>query len=666
MVQIFTNSNKILFCISLLSPLILQSQGKMKLYAFSLFLILVVGASIKFNLELQKNILKFGYGINYKYEGMLAHSFDRFYIIMKFMLPSMGDVKFSNLNFDQSCVYVNKKYAPNIDSSKYLTELKTYCNKIKPFVSPYSKLIKTYNATVYNILVNEIGPLLPHISKQKHGIISTLVSGFIGLAYEEISSFLQRKCENTLQKAIIAMNNESDFQCNMLLKLDNIMLMYRIYNVESLEKLINTVQEIHNVTSSHERFFAEHNPAIFRLLYMNALCVQQYALNSLLFLRVVQDKYISLYKELIMQLMSYVSAIRILTKGYLPTTLITPSKLQEILAEVTKSLQQTNPDYALVLDRLHLYYDMQLVTFGIDREMNLIIEFPVFIQPYIQKPLILYQLETVPVPILDTNTEAQSYTHLHVNKPYIALNSETYIALTHRELRSCKKIGGEFYCEELFVVKHKSSYSCESAIYFNLTTDIIRNNCNFDFYYNKTDVTPTVLDGGDEIILANWPNDKHIICNINNDIPVKIPSHPYVLVNRCILCNCGIEANSYHLLESLAACDNKLTKLTMYFTINLAFSNYLELMPNITDQLTLNRGKTNFEQPLPVYLNISCYDTSLPGRPGKLKELYTITYKVQITKKFLNCKKGILDIHFHLTKISFLTRLCISSHLHLP
>ena len=73
-----------------------------------------------------------------------------------------------------------------------------------------------------------------------------------------------------------------------------------------------------------------------------------------------------------------------------------------------------------------------------------------------------------------------------------------------------------------FIVKHKSSYSCESAIYFNLTTDVIKNNCDFDFYFNNTDVTPTVLDGGDEIVLANWPNDKHIICNINNDIPIKI------------------------------------------------------------------------------------------------------------------------------------------------
>ena len=124
------------------------------------------------------------------------------------------------------------------------------------------------------------------------------------------------------------------------------------------------------------------------------------------------------------------------------------------------------------------------------------------------------------------------------------------------------------------------------------TTDIIGNNCNFDFYYNKTDVTPTVLDGGDETTLANWPNDKHIICNINNDIPVKILSHPYVLVNRSILCNCGTEVDNHHLFESLAACNKKHTKLTMYFTINLAFTNYLDLMPNLMEQLTLNRGKT--------------------------------------------------------------------------
>ena len=161
--------------------------------------------------------------------------------------------------------------------------------------------------------------------------------------------------------------------------------MYGIYNVETLEKLINTVHEIHNVTSSHERLFAgEHNPTVFRLLHTNTLVVQQYAFNSLLFLRVIQDKYISLYRKLITQLKSYMSVIRILAKGYLLSTLIPPSRLQYILAEVKRSLQQTNPDYTLVFERLHLYYDMPLVTFGVDRNMNLVIQFPVFIQPYIQ------------------------------------------------------------------------------------------------------------------------------------------------------------------------------------------------------------------------------------------------------------------------------------------
>ena len=146
---------------------------------------------IKIKPELQKNILNFGHGINYKYEGLLVHSFDRFYVVTKFMLPTIGDIKFSRLNFDDTCAYMKKEHAPSMDSRKYLTEIRTYCNKIKPFVSYYSRLIDSYNKTAYNLLQNEIRPLLPQISRQKHGIITTTVSSFIGLAYEGISSFLQ-------------------------------------------------------------------------------------------------------------------------------------------------------------------------------------------------------------------------------------------------------------------------------------------------------------------------------------------------------------------------------------------------------------------------------------------------------------------------------------------
>ena len=166
------------------------------------------------------------------------------------------------------------------------------------------------------------------------------------------------------------------------------MLMYGVYNAEMLENLISTVHHIHT-TSSHVRLFAGQQSSLtLRSLYANTLGLQNYSINSLLYLRTVQDTYIALYKELITQLSIYATSIRILAKGYLPVSLITPSKLREILNDVKTTIRKTNPDYDLVIDRLHLYYDMQLVMFNIDKNKNLIMQFPVFIQPYTQQPLI--------------------------------------------------------------------------------------------------------------------------------------------------------------------------------------------------------------------------------------------------------------------------------------
>ena len=102
----------------------------------------------------------------------------------------------------------------------------------------------------------------------------------------------------------------------------------------------------------------------------------------------------------------------------------------------------------------------------------MIVQLPVFVQPYTQKRLIMYQIETVPVPILDENKQGHSYTELKIEKLYNALNKETYITLHTQELKMCKKIGYEYYYKELFVIKSKSRYSCTSMIYFNLESDV--------------------------------------------------------------------------------------------------------------------------------------------------------------------------------------------------
>ena len=208
----------------------------------------------------------------------------------------------------------------------------------------------------------------------------------------------------------------------------------------------------------------------------------------------------------------YSQAIRILLKGYLFISLLPSSKLNIILQEAKEAAQVTNRDYYLVIKRLYLYYDMKLVTFGIHDQRNLIIQLSIFVQPYTQQHLILYEMETVLVPIVAENKHAQTYTYLKTKAPYIALNSETYISLRMQELATCKRIGYKLYCEKLFVVNHKTKYNCESAICFDLDAEIITENCEFQYYFNTMEVKPAVLDGGYEIVLANWP--KEYACNM--------------------------------------------------------------------------------------------------------------------------------------------------------
>ena len=126
-----------------------------------------IGTFVEIKPKLQRNILNFGYGTNYKYEGMLTHSFDRFYVVTKFMLPMIGDLKFSKLNFNVSCPYMENKFAQNTESRKYMLELKAFCNKVRPFVTYYDKLITSYNNTAYNILEKEIKLLLPQVNRKQ-------------------------------------------------------------------------------------------------------------------------------------------------------------------------------------------------------------------------------------------------------------------------------------------------------------------------------------------------------------------------------------------------------------------------------------------------------------------------------------------------------------------
>ena len=148
------------------------------------------------------------------------------------------------------------------------------------------------------------------------------------------------------------------------------MIMCGVYNSDTLTDLIDTVHGMQNFTAWNEKTFAGklHD---WMEIYSQDEGMHNYAINSVLFLTTIREKYVKMYERFIEELKLYSKAITVLSKGYLPTSLLPPSKLEKILKEVRVAITKSNKDYNLVLTRLYLYYNMKLVTFGIDNQRNL-------------------------------------------------------------------------------------------------------------------------------------------------------------------------------------------------------------------------------------------------------------------------------------------------------
>ena len=79
----------------------------MAIILFLLLSILIYGTSaVSIMPELKQNVLRLWYGVNFRYEGMLAHSFDRFYVVMRIEIPKVLDLNLTVFQFDYNCSHV--------------------------------------------------------------------------------------------------------------------------------------------------------------------------------------------------------------------------------------------------------------------------------------------------------------------------------------------------------------------------------------------------------------------------------------------------------------------------------------------------------------------------------------------------------------------------------
>ena len=143
-----------------------------------------------------------------------------------------------------------------------------------------------------------------------------------------------------MHQAVALMNKKTDIQHNRIHHLEDTMIMYGV--------------RVQNFTTWNEKTFAGKLQDWVEIYSQDeGMC--NYAIKSVLFLTTVREKYVKMYQRFIEELKLYTKAIRVLSKGYLPISLLPPSKLEKILREVRMAIAKSNKDYDLVLTRLYLY-----------------------------------------------------------------------------------------------------------------------------------------------------------------------------------------------------------------------------------------------------------------------------------------------------------------------
>ena len=305
----------------------------------------------------------------------------------------------------------------------------------------------------------------------------------------------------------------------------------------------------------------------------NDMDAVNYNFDAILYLSNVREEHVVTYREAVQAARDFLDGIAIVTQGGLPRTLISDNQLREILGKVDAMVKRNYPDYVLAAKHISHYRDMKMVTFAVDQQAHsLIVTFPAFMKNYKQPSLSLYEVETVPVPTIDKNAKADSYSQVRIEKSYIAAGTDYYIQLRISELLMCKSVRHIYYCEELFVIKHKSRHSHVSTIFYNLGPATITQNCKFDYYYNTT-VPPIILDGVRDVLLANFHGPRSLKCSsVNGGLAKPAPESTHAVVNREFLCDYQLDLEHASVLRQLSSCANSSSsKMHMKLTINLAF-----------------------------------------------------------------------------------------------
>ena len=235
---------------------------------------------------------------------------------------------------------------------------------------------------------------------------------------------------------------------------------------------------------------------------------------------------------------------------------------------------------------------MKLVSF-IVRDSVLYVHIPVFLKLKNQPVLDLYRVRSFPIPYepaeIKPNADGEwigPYTKVKIEKEYLAIGENVYLALSKRELDLCKTIAGRYYCEHILLMKHVNEHTCTSAI-FQSKSDLVPKLCNVTYmaqYYPN----PLVVESQNYLLMIGMPSPWKIYCDKALGIPTPIKESALAIIPREEICNCDFSAKNYFIHENILSCkpNGKIDprNIKIFYTVNAPSIDYFhKLMSDVVE-----------------------------------------------------------------------------------
>ena len=153
------------------------------------------------------------------------------------------------------------------------------------------------------------------------------------------------------------------------------------------------------------------------------------------------ERYLALYQQTISELDHLLDPFDNLSNNLLSHSVIATNVLKSLLDHVKDQLNKKYPDYELVIDEVHQYSNLPLISFDY-QEGILGIQIPSVIKPRLQEPLLLFNIKSIPVPshvneaLVDENESKFTYTQVPTTTEILAMSSDTNINLDYKEFKS--------------------------------------------------------------------------------------------------------------------------------------------------------------------------------------------------------------------------------------